>query len=259
MILVYIKSFAPATHIANRAVVERRYHRGGCISALVPMKADPNLAQAHALIQHLQLRGESDKALTARKLHDDIAELMIAALMDLSAAVQYLPSAEGRAHQRISRAKNVLHTAIDRSRELVEELRPTLLANAGLFSALKWQVQKAKEGKNLIYTEWYPETEPDLPADASIALFRIAQEALAMTLRRGSLDVADLEVRVDKNGLSVKFTDNGVPIMVDGLEEGSGISLAAMRWRLFTLGGTVDIERSDAGTVLTARIPLARS
>jgi signal transduction histidine kinase len=50
-----------------------------------------------------------------------------------------------------------------------------------------------------------------MPADASIALFRVAEEALAMTFKRGAVEVADLQVTVDENVLHMKFTDNGIP------------------------------------------------
>ena len=109
----------------------------------------------------------------------------------------------------------------------------------------------------MIYIEWFPEIEPALPADASIALFRIAEEALAMTFKRGAVEVADLHVTVDDNVLHMKFTDNGIPIMRCGVEQDAAIALATMRYRLRLLGGSVDIERAPGrGTVLSARLPL---
>ena len=215
------------------------------------------LAAAQALIQHLLATGERSKAALARKLHDEITELMVAALMDLTAAAPHLPALDVQAQRQLARAKTTLGAAIDQSRKLVEELRPSLIEEVGLFTALRWQVHKATRGKNVIYTEWYPEIEPRLPADASIALFRIAEEALAMTFKRGEVEMADLQVRVIQDVLHMKFTDNGIPIMTGGSEQGAAIALATMRYRLRLLGGSVEIERKEGGgTVLTARLPL---
>jgi signal transduction histidine kinase len=139
----------------------------------------------------------------------------------------------------------------------VEELRPSLVEEVGLFTALRWRVQEATRNKNVIYTEWYPAIEPVLPADASIALFRVAEEALAMTFKRGAVEVADLQVTVDEDVLHMKFTDNGIPIMRNGAEQDADIALATMRYRLRLLGGSVDIERAASGnTILSARLPL---
>jgi signal transduction histidine kinase len=223
----------------------------------MPGKLEGELAEAQILIQHLIASGERGKAELARKLHDEIAELMVAALMDLTAAAPRLPNLEVQAERQLARAKATLGAAIDQSRRLVEELRPSLVEEVGLFTALKWQVQKATHGTNVIYTEWYPEIEPRIPEDASIALFRVAEEALAMTFKRGAVEVADLHVRLDENILHMQFTDNGIPTMRDGTEQGADIALAAMRYRLRLLGGSVDIERATGGdTILTARLPL---
>ena len=220
-------------------------------------KSQGEFAQAQALIQHLLASGERSKATFARKLHDEIAELMVAALMDLTAATPQLPAMSVRAQRQLARAKATLAVAIDHSRRLVEELRPSLLEEVGLFTALKWQVQKATRGKHVIYTEWYPEIEPRLPADASIALFRIAEEALAMTFKRGAVEIADLQVSIGANVLHMKFTDNGIPLMQGGVEPGADIALATMRHRLRLLGGSVDIERAEGGgTILTAHLPI---
>ena len=55
----------------------------------------------------------------------------------------------------------------------------------------------------------------------------------------------------------MKFTDNGIPIMRNEAEQGADIALAAMRYRLRLLGGSVDIERAPGGdTILSARLPL---
>lgn len=219
--------------------------------------AHSDLAEANALIQHLQVTGEIGRASAARKLHDDIAGLMTAALMDLTAAAAHLPSHDEKAQEELARAKSALHLAIDHSRRLVEELRPTLLDNFGLFTALKWRVQQARKGSTILYTEVYPEAEPPLSTDALIALFRIAEEALAMTLKRGDVNVADLEVSVDEDGLHMRMTDNGIPVMLEGQELGAALALSSMRYRLRLLGGSVDIERNETGeTVLTASMPL---
>lgn len=223
----------------------------------MPSKLEGELAEAQALIKHLIEGGERDKALLARQLHDDIVELIVAALMDLTGVASHLANLEAQAERRLLRAKATLGAAIDQGRRLVEELRPSLVEEVGLFTALKWQVQKASHGTKVIYTEWYPEVEPPLPPDASIALFRVAEEALAMTFKRGSVEVADLQVWVEEDAFHMKFTDNGIPTMRDGAESGADIALAAMRYRLRLLGGSVDIERAESGdTVLTAQLPI---
>ena len=93
----------------------------------MPSKLEGELAEAQVLIQHLLAIGERSKAALARKLHDDIAELMVAALMGLTAAIPHLPVLEVDAQRQLGRAKATLGAAISQSRRLMEELRPSLV------------------------------------------------------------------------------------------------------------------------------------
>ena len=81
----------------------------------MPTKLEGELAEAQALIQHLLAIGERSKAALARKLHDEIAELMVAALMDLTAAIPHLPALEVEAQRRLARAKATLARRLARA------------------------------------------------------------------------------------------------------------------------------------------------
>ena len=220
---------------------------------------DKSLIEAQALIAHLQAKGESQKAMLARTIHDDVASLMVAAMMDLSALGACAPEEIAKQMPtRLKRAQNALQMAIDRSRAIVEDLRPTILDNFGLFSALQWRVKMARGQTDAVITEWYSPTEPELSPTAATALFRIAEEAIGMTLHRGNVTLAALDVQVERNTLQLELSDNGVPEWINGEEAGATLKLALMRQRLAILGGTVELERPLSGqTVLRARLPLS--
>jgi signal transduction histidine kinase len=220
---------------------------------------DTPLIEARALIAHLQAIGESHKAALARTIHNDIASLMVAALMDLYVLSTCSP--EEFAQQipmRLKRAQGALQAAVDRSRRIVEDLRPSILDNFGLFSALQWRVEMARRQTDAVITEWYSAQEPTLSSSAATALFRIAEEAIGMTLHRGQVTLAALDVRIERNMLQLELSDNGVPQWINGEEPGVTLTLASMRHRLELLGGTVELERALSGqTVLRARLPLS--
>jgi signal transduction histidine kinase len=216
---------------------------------------DQLLLDALALITHLQASGEAHKAALARMIHDEVAGLMTAALMDVTSAAGTAAVLDERAQARLYRAQQTLLTAIDRSREMIEELRPSLLDNFGLFAALKWHVQEARRNSRVIFSERYPEVEPQIGAAASIALYRIAEDALEMTYKRGQVTIASLGLSVERGMLTLEFSDNGVA--PDGRERHASLMLAAMRHRMEVLGGTILLERDGTGiTRLTARLPV---
>ena len=225
----------------------------------MPMSNSGDSASVDALVTHLQETTESVNTALARELHDDLGGLLVSATMDLSSATRRLHDVDPLALTHFARVKDSLEAAIDLSRRMVEELRPSILDNFGLFAALRWQLKKSSQGFDTVCTDTYPDAEPTLAPGAVTALFRVAQEALAMTFRRGSVRCADLNVRVEDDAVWMRFTDDGIPVMSDGEEHGAATSLASMHHRIRTLGGTVDIDRLAEGrTVLTARLPLTR-
>jgi signal transduction histidine kinase len=221
-------------------------------------ETEQSLIEARTLITHLQSIGETHKAALARELHDTIGSLMLAAVMDLAAATSALPANHETAIDRLKSAQLALQTAISSGRRMVEQLRPTILDTFGLFAALHWRVKVAQEAMSTPFTDQYPETQPELTEDIAVAMFRVAEEAISMTLRRGNVSVANLKVEViDHKSLHMEFYDNGVPESMNGFERGASVAVSSMRHRLELFGGTIEIIRGDIeGTTLKATIPL---
>jgi signal transduction histidine kinase len=152
--------------------------------------------------------------------------------------------------------KKTLEQAIELKRRVTEELRPSILDNFGLFAALRWQFKKTWSNSDVVSTESFPNVEPQFESHAAIALFRIAQEALTIVLKRASVKSADLTVSVNQGNFWMSFSDDGVP-NAETQTEAQAMILASMRHRIRVLGGTVQISRTDAGaTVLTVAMPL---
>ena len=213
-----------------------------------------------ALIAHLQLSAERDKANLARALHDELGAIIVAAIMDVEWAETHFDSCEPDARQRLSRVRQLLGVAMDKERKMIEELRPTLLDNVGLFAALRWQLKNTWGRAGLESTENYPDTELSFRPDVLIALFRIAQEALEISLIRESVKSAALRVKVEHDTLSMRFSDDGKTAPVQRRHKRGGMPLTSMRHRLRALGGKVRITTPiSGGTVLLATIPLIAS
>jgi signal transduction histidine kinase len=222
---------------------------------------DQALFEAETLITHLLATTEAHRTLLAREVHDELGGLVVSAIMDLSSVLRRLPTLDPSTKIQFDRIQRTLEDTVDRSRRMVEDLRPSILDNFGLFAALQWQLKKSGKNSNVVCTEAYPDIEPPLAPDASIALFRIAQEALAMVFARGMVKSADLTVHVEDGHLFIRVTDDGVPVMSDGSQEdGAANALVCMRQRLRAMGGQVDLSQTAGGaSVLTARLALRHS
>jgi signal transduction histidine kinase len=144
-------------------------------------------------------------------------------------------------------------------RRVVEELRPTLLDNMGLFAALRWQFKETCRRAGLECTESIPEIEPKFNPDAAIGVFRIAQEALTNILKHAEAKSADLAIVIDGNTFVLRVTDDGKGIPPHRVQNVTSHGLASMRHRIAALGGSWDVRSPGGrGTMVTALIPLPR-
>jgi signal transduction histidine kinase len=212
-----------------------------------------------ALSTHLQGVSEQEKSALSRELHDELGGLLVAARMDLSWLQQRLPTADPSIEQRFKRIHESLSAGVDLKRRVVEELRPTLLDNMGLFTALRWQFKETCRRTGLRCTETIPEGELKFNPDAAIGVFRIAQEALTNILKHSEAKSADLFIAIDQDTFTLRITDDGKGIPAGRLITSNTHGLVSMRHRIAGLGGTWDLgSPSSGGTVVTARIPLTR-
>jgi signal transduction histidine kinase len=212
-----------------------------------------------ALSTHLQGVSEQEKSALSRELHDELGGLLVAARMDLSWLQQRLPTADPAIEQRFKRIHDSLSAGVDLKRRVVEELRPTLLDNMGLFTALRWQFKETCRRTGLRCTETIPESELKFSPDAAIGVFRIAQEALTNILKHSEAKSADLFIAIDRDTFTLRITDDGKGIPSGRLANSTSHGLVSMRHRIAGLGGIWEVASPvSGGTVITARIPVPR-
>jgi signal transduction histidine kinase len=222
-------------------------------------QVDSRTGELTALSTHLQGVSEQEKSALSRELHDELGGLLVAARMDLSWLQQRLPTTDPAIEQRFKRIHESLSAGVDLKRRVVEELRPTLLDNMGLFTALRWQFKESCRRTGLRCTETIPDYELRFSPDAAIGVFRIAQEALTNILKHAEAKSADLAIVIRGDTFSMRISDDGKGIATDRLKTSTSHGLVSMRHRVSGLGGTWEVlSPSTGGTVVTALIPLSR-
>jgi signal transduction histidine kinase len=208
------------------------------------------------LSTHLQDVAEREKAALARELHDELGGLLVGARMDISWAEQRLADKDPDLKQRLHRVQQNLSAGVDLKRRIIEELRPTLLDNVGLFAALRWQLKETCGSAGLKCVELFPEEEPKFTSAAAIALFRIAQEAFTNIVKHSAAKSMDIALDMDGDAIVMQISDDGRGIPAGSLNAIGSHGLASMRHRVRALGGRLDIRSpASGGTTLLVRIP----
>ncbi len=212
------------------------------------------------LSTHLQSVAEREKASLARELHDELGGLLVGARMDISWVEQHMAHNDPDLKQRLHRVQQNLSAGVDLKRRIIEELRPTLLDNVGLFAALRWQLKETCGNAGLKCTESYPDEEPQFKSEASIALFRIAQEAFSNILKHASAKSVDISLDMDPETLLMRIADDGSGIPAGRFMAIGSHGLASMRHRVRALGGRLDLRSpASGGTLLIVQVPIGNA
>jgi len=96
-----------------------------------------------------------------------------------------------------------------------------------------------------------------LPGQATAALYRIAEEALANIAKHAHAHRAWVTLSRTAKGIRLAIRDDGAGFDPKALEPGSGFGILAMRERLRAVGGSLEIRsRPGAGSEVVALVPL---
>jgi signal transduction histidine kinase len=153
--------------------------------------------------------------------------------------------------------KGEVKSTITDIRRLVYALRPPVLDEFGLLSAIKEyaaQYEGQHAGSPLHIVVDAAEHLPPLPAAVEVAAYRIVLEALTNVVRHARAQRCTIRLDLRADALHLEVVDDGVGIP-DGLRAGVGI--ASMRERAAELGGMCIIEPIEPhGTRVWAQLPL---
>lgn len=147
--------------------------------------------------------------------------------------------------------------AITHMRDLAQQLRPPLLDELGLASALRWYVEREAERAGLAYELSLEPPEARPPVTLEAAAFRIAQEALTNVIRHAAARTIRVELRDVAGTLELVIRDDGRGFDVAAARRraanGESQGLINMQERAILAGGDTAVE-SDLGLGTTIKV-----
>ena len=144
--------------------------------------------------------------------------------------------------------------AIGTVRRISHELRPALLDDLGLDAALTLLSEDlAQRGGPRVALDL--RSPPPPPQAQAVALYRIAQEALANAERHAQARSLRLVLDGDEQETRLEIADDGRGFRLDGSDAGGGIGLSNMRQRAESLGGRLLVQSAASGTTVRVTLP----
>ena len=202
---------------------------------------------------------EEEKHHVAYELHDGLAQVATSAYLHLQAFASHYRPCSLQAHEELERALELAQRSIKEARQLIAGLRPTALADFGLATALRLQVEALRaEGWTIQYEETL-DAERLLPS-LETTLFGIGREALTNIRKHAGTTEARVALERQASVVRLEVQDWGrgfEPVVVPGVcSLGEHIGLREMRERVSLVGGRLMISsKPGAGTLVVAEAP----
>lgn len=215
--------------------------------------------QIRSLAARLITAQESERRRIAVLLHDDLSQNIATLGVAISRLKRKLPDADSQVTAELNQLAQNTQDLTTQLRQLSHSLHPEILEHVGLVTALKSHVAEFGHEEGIeVRFQANVHTEP-VPLDVADSIYRVAFEALRNVSRHSGAQSAKISLAEAEGYLTLEVSDSGQGFDVERTKRGSGIGLISSEERVRLLQGIFEIRSTpDAGTVLTARIPLAR-
>jgi signal transduction histidine kinase len=191
----------------------------------------------------------AERARIAREIHDVLAHSLSAQLVHLEAARLLIEGGADREQilERVVAARGMARDGLAETRQSLSALRGELTPLEDFLSQL---VGTADGAEATISGERRP-----LPAEASQAVRRVAQEALTNVRKHAPGAKVQVRLEYGEHQVTLVVRDSGgSPGELGGI--GAGYGLLGMRERAELLGGSLEAGPDKEGFVVTLRVPV---
>jgi NO-binding membrane sensor protein with MHYT domain/two-component sensor histidine kinase len=214
------------------------------------------LSRANRKIVEVQ---ESERQELSRELHDRVGQNLTALGINLDILrTQGLSQGRADLRARLEDSIALVEATADAIENVMTELRPPMLDDHGLLSALQWYAKQFSQRTGIEVTVRGEEPARRPGQEIEITLFRIAQEALNNVAKHARAAHVDLALEQSDTESVLSMSDDGVGFDPQALS-GPGRGMATMRERAQSVGGYFEVRAApNDGTRIMVRIPLSR-
>jgi PAS domain S-box-containing protein len=226
-------------------------------SKLAEAEISRSRAQLRAMAAHIETAKEQERLRLAREVHDDLGGNLTAIKIALAGLTRHLPRDDAVLAERAAYLENLIDQTFDAAHRIAANLRPATL-ELGIVAALRQQCGQFTRNTGIDCRLATRGAVPPLDADAAIAVYRIAQEALTNVARHARASRVRMRLARRNGHLVLTIADDGrgyAPLRDAGAASGFGV--LGMSERAAAFGGHLEIEATTPrGTRVSLSLPL---
>jgi signal transduction histidine kinase len=207
------------------------------------------LAELQASRARLVEATDTERRRIERDLHDGTQQRLVSIAMALGLAESKLAADRPAVQPVLSEAREALGVALAELRELTQGIRPAILVERGLASALDDLARRAALPVRLDVA-----IGGRLPEQVEGAAYFVASEALTNAAKHSHANEVRLTAAQEPDALVLKIADDGI----GGAALGGGTGLRGLADRVEALGGRLTLSSPPGrGTTICVEIPCA--
>jgi two-component system sensor histidine kinase UhpB len=188
---------------------------------------------------------EAERSRIARGLHDEVGQVLTGVLLELEG--------EGSNEE----AKAAVRQALKEVRRIARELRPEMLEDLGLVSALTELSRRFADQSGLRIERRFAAELPPLTDEAELAVYRVAQESLTNVARHAHASRVEVALEPGAGSVVLRVVDDGRGIDETAALNGQG-GLRGMREHAMLVGGALAVKPArEGGVEVRLEVPAA--
>jgi two-component system sensor histidine kinase UhpB len=182
---------------------------------------------------------EAERRRIASGLHDEVGQVLTGVLLRLDD----------------EETKEAVRQALNEVRRIARELRPEMLEQLGLVSALTELSRRFTESSGVRVERRFAPELPPLSDEAELAVYRVAQESLTNVARHAGATEVELALEPGAGSVVLSVADDGSGMPEAVSSNGHG-GLRGMRERALLVGGVLAIKPGrDGGVEVRLEVP----
>jgi signal transduction histidine kinase len=218
------------------------------------------LKRKERLLKQLLDIYEGQRKIVVFEIHDGIAQPLAGALMHCEASLRLLENGTpDAAREGFHKTVELLQENLGETRRLMRDLRPTILDDFGVITAVDQLIARSRE-EECQAIDWSHDVQfQRLAPPLETALFRIIQEGLTNALRHSGSDRVRIALVQHGDRLRVEVEDWGAGFDPADVDD-SRFGLAGILERASLFAGDASIDSTPGnGTRITVEFPVVEA
>lgn len=255
------------------------YYEGTAKNITMRKKAERELLEQQEQLRALSTRlveiEETERRRISQELHDSVGQNLTALSINLNIIASQLQDAPNTVLSRLKDSLIILEQTTEKIRDVMSDLRPSVLDDYGLLAGLRWygRLFSLRTGIEVTVDGEDPPERPGISVEN--ALFRISQEALTNIAKHSGAKEVFIRLNIENSILRLSIEDNGRGFDMEEVahynkdikkamnregykEKRIKWGLTTMRERAISVKGDIHIEsQKGKGTKVIVDVPIS--